>query len=149
MASINNIKIGTASYDISPSKNGTLTGFTSNDSSSPTSWDSSDAITTSDIISSIFSKLTTMIKNARWIYTKLGTTDFSAIGATTVSAALVYINSGLSNKANASHTHTVSQLPVSSSQVDSAAYVPTSSVTYSMQQTLDSVQSMADELLNS
>lgn len=149
MASVNNIKIGNTSYDVSPSANGTLTGFTSNDNASPTTWESSDIITISDTISGIFSKLTTMIKNARFIYTKFGTTDFSATGASTISSALISINSGISSRANLSHSHATTDLPVSSSQINSNAYIPTSSLIYSMQETLDYIQKICDKLLPS
>ena len=38
MASIDKIKIDTTSYDISPSKNGTLIGFNSGDDVTPPHW---------------------------------------------------------------------------------------------------------------
>lgn len=139
MASVDKIKVGTTTYDVSPSKNGTLTGYTSNDAASPTAWSSVNAITTSDTNSSIFSKVTTMIKNVRWLYNKLGTTDFSSIGDGTVSGALSSLNSSLSGKAASSHSHTVSDLPVSNTQTNSTSYIPTSALVYSMQQQITSL----------
>lgn len=139
MASVDKIKVGSTSYNISPAKDGTLTGFTSNDSASPTAWSTADAITTSDSNATIFSKITTMIKNVRWLYSKLGTTDFSATGQSTVTGALSALQSGLNGKAASSHTHTTAQLPVSSSQTNSNSYIPTSALVYSMQQQITSL----------
>ena len=139
MASVDKIKVGSTSYNISPAKDGTLTGFTSNDAASPTAWSAADAITTSDSNATIFSKITTMIKNVRWLYSKLGTTDFSATGQSTVTGALSALQSGLNGKAASSHSHTVSDLPVSSSQTNSNSYIPTSALVYSMQQQITSL----------
>ena len=139
MASVDKIKVGDTSYNISPAKDGTLTGFTSNDAASPTAWSAANAITTSDTNSTIFSKVTTMIKNVRWLYSKLGTTDFSATGQSTVTGALSALQSGLNGKAASSHSHTTAQLPVSSSQTNSNSYIPTSALIYSMRQQINSL----------
>ena len=139
MASVDKVKVGSTSYDISPSKDGTLNGFTSNDAASPTAWTAANAITTSDTNSTIFSKITTMIKNVRWLYSKLGTTDFSATGQSTVTGALSALQTGLNGKAASSHSHTTAQLPVSSSQTNSNSYIPTSALVYSMQQQITSL----------
>lgn len=139
MASVDKIKVGSTSYNISPAKDGTLTGFTSNDAASPTAWTAANAITTSDSNATIFSKITTMIKNVRWLYSKLGTTDFSATGQSTVTGALSALQSGLNGKAASSHSHGVGQLPVSSSQTNSNSYIPTSALVYSMQQQITSL----------
>ena len=139
MASVDKVKVVSTSYDISPSKDGTLNGFTSNDAASPTAWSAANAITTSDTNSTIFSKVTTMIKNVRWLYSKLGTTDFSATGQSTVTGALSALQTGLNGKAASSHSHTTAQLPVSSSQTNSNSYIPTSALVYSMQQQITSL----------
>lgn len=139
MASVDKVKVGSTSYDISPSKDGTLNGFTSNDAASPSSWTATDVVAASDSNSTIFSKITTMIKNVRWLYSKLGTTDFSATGQSTVTGALSALQSGLNGKAASSHSHTTDQLPVSSSQTNSNSYIPTSALVYSMQQQITSL----------
>ena len=139
MASVDKVKVGSTSYDISPSKDGTLNGFTSNDAASPTDWSATDVVAASDSNSTIFSKITTMIKNVRWLYSKLGTTDFSATGQSTVTGALSALQSGLNGKAASSHSHNTSQLPVSSSQTNSNSYIPTSALVYSMQQQINSL----------
>ena len=76
MSSVDKIKVNGSTYDISSSSNGTMNGFTSNDAASPTVWSDVNIIASSDTNSTIFSKVTTMIKNVRWLYSKLGTTDF-------------------------------------------------------------------------
>ena len=139
MASVDKVKVGSTSYDISPSKDGTLNGFTSNDAASPSSWTATDVVAASDSNSTIFSKITTMIKNVRWLYSKLGTTDFSATGQSTVTGALSALQTGLNGKAASSHSHTTAQLPVSSSQTNSNSYIPTSALVYSMQQQITSL----------
>ena len=149
MASVDKVKVGSTSYDISPSKDGTLNGFTSNDAASPTAWSAADAITTSDTNSTIFSKITTMIKNVRWLYSKLGTTDFSATGQSTVTGALSALQTGLNGKAASSHSHTTAQLPVSSSQTNSNSYIPTSALVYSMQQKINSLNDATNSLKTS
>lgn len=84
MSSICKLKISGDNYDISPSPTGTLngSGFTSNDAaqSLATSYTAVDPITTSDTNATIFSKITNMIKNIRFLYNKIGTTDISSIG---------------------------------------------------------------------
>ena len=139
MASVDKVKVADTTYDVSPSKDGTLNGYTSGDSTSPSSWNNVDAITTSDTNSSIFSKLTTMVKNVRWLYNKLGTVDISATGSDTISGGLVEVQNALNNKADNVHTHGVSDLPVSNSQVNSTSYIPTSALIYSMQQQINAI----------
>ena len=55
MFSIDKIKVGSSTYNISPSKDGTLTGFTSNDFNTSSEWTDTDIVTVSDNNSSIFS----------------------------------------------------------------------------------------------
>ena len=147
MASVDKIKIGTTSYDISPSKDGTLNGFTSGDSASPTAWTAVNAITASDSNSTIFNKVTSMVKNIRWLYNKLGTTDFSATGQSTVTGALSALNTSLAGKAASSHSHTTAQLPVSSQQVNDNNHIPTSALVYSMQQQITSLNDAIGDIV--
>ena len=88
-----------------------------------------------------------MVKNVRWLYNKLGTVDISGIGNGTVSSALSTVQSGLDGKANEGHSHGVSDLPVSSSQVDSTSYVPSSAVVYSLKSTIDTMSSDINEII--
>ena len=149
MASVDKVKVGDTTYDVSPSKDGTLNGYTSGDSSTPTSWTSVSAITTSDTNATIFSKLTSMVKNVRWLYTKLGTADFSATGSDTVSGALVSINNGLSDKAPSNHSHTVADLPVTSNQSNSTSTIPTCALLYSMNEELTAMEASMESIMES
>ena len=146
MASIDKVKVGETTYDVSPSKDGTLNGYTSGDTESPASWTSVNTITTSDTNSTVFNKVTSMVKNIRWLYAKLGTTDFSATGQTTVTGALSSMQSAIDNKAPATHSHTVSDLPVSSSQVNSTNYIPTCALLYSMNEKLEAMEIKVDNI---
>ena len=143
MAIIDKIKVGDASYDISPSATGTLnttgtTKFASSDTAqaSATSWTSVNQITTSDNHASIFTKITQMAKNVRYLYNILGS------GFSTSST----VKGQLDGKAAATHSHNVAQLPTSSTQVNSNDYIPTSALIYSMNQTLTSLNDASNKL---
>ena len=144
MANVDHIKVGSTSYDISPSPTGTLTtgtgGFSSSDvaQGSATSWTNVDQITTSDKHASIFTKITQMAKNVRYLYNVLGT-GFST-GST--------VKSQIDSKAPSSHSHSVGQLPTSSTQVNSNDYIPTSALIYSMNQTLTSLNDASTNIKN-
>ena len=148
MASVDKVKIGDTTYDVSPSKDGTLNGYTSGDAASPSGWSSVGAISASDTNATIFNKLTTMVKNVRWLYAKLGTTDFSATGSDTVSGALVSLKTSLDGKADSDHSHTVADLPVTSNQSNSTSTIPTCALLYSMNQELDALEESANNIIN-
>lgn len=102
--------------DISPIGDGTLTGaieslntdklnktgdtkdntttFTSSDvaDGSSTAWTSVPALTSGEKHTSIFSKMSQMFKNIRYLYKMLGTTDISAIGDGTVTGVIKSMN---------------------------------------------------------
>lgn len=69
--------------------------FTSGDSPSPTAWTDVDSLVTGEKHSSLLNKLSTMIKNVRFLYKMLGTTDISTIGDGTVTSGLSTLNSNL------------------------------------------------------
>ncbi len=136
MAIIDKIKVGSTTYDVSPSATGTLntsgtTKFASSDvaQASATSWTGVDQITTSDNHATLFTKITSMAKNVRYLYNVLGS------GFSTTST----VKGQLDGKAASSHSHKVKDLPTSSTQVNSNDYVPTSALIYSMNQTLTSL----------
>ena len=72
MPSISKIKAIGNTYHLSPSKDGTLTGYTSSDEVSPDKWIQINAISSTETNGSLFSKLTIMVRNVRWLYNKLG-----------------------------------------------------------------------------
>ena len=136
MAIIDKIKVGSTTYDVSPSASGTLnttgtTKFASSDvaQGSATGWTNVDQMTTSDNHATLFTKITQMAKNVRYLYNVLGT-GFST-GST--------VKNQIDGKAPSNHSHSVSQLPTSSTQVNSNYYIPTSALIYSMNQTLTSL----------
>lgn len=136
MAIIDKIKVGSTTYDVSPSASGTLntsgtTKFASSDvaQGSATGWTNVNQITTADNHATLFTKITQMAKNVRYLYNVLGT-GFST-GST--------VKSQIDSKAPSSHSHSVGQLPTSSTQVNSNDYIPTSALIYSMNQTLTSL----------
>jgi len=67
--------------------------FTSGDAASPTSWTAVSVLTNGLTIKVLFNRISTMIKNVRWLYSKLGTTDISSIGGGTVTGAISSLNS--------------------------------------------------------
>ena len=120
-------------YAISPGKNGTLEGYTSNDDLNPTSWDETEIVSASDNNSSIFSKLTSMVKNSRLVHNKIGDTDFSDEDDTaTITDTLGNLKNEISNKADISHKHTVATLPVTSNMTNSSDLIPTSALVNSV-----------------
>lgn len=90
-----NVNITCASIGALPtdgdSQDNTIT-FTSNDSLAGDS--TAPALLTSrETHASIFSKVSTLFKNVRWLLSKMGTTDISAIGNGTVTGALSTLDS--------------------------------------------------------
>ena len=73
MSSISRLNISNTLYEISPSPDGILdnTKYVSNDKSNTTEYINVDPITTTETNSSIFSKITTMIRNIRYIWSKV------------------------------------------------------------------------------
>jgi hypothetical protein len=67
--------------------------FTSGDAASPTAWTAVSVLTSGLTIKVLFNRISTMIKNVRWLYSKLGTTDISSIGGGTVTGAISSLNS--------------------------------------------------------
>ena len=148
MASIDKVKVGETTYDVSPSKDGTLNnGYSSGDSASPSEWSTVDSITSTDTNSSIFNKITTMVQNVRWLYNKLGTTDISSIGDGTVTGGLSSIYGELDGKAELSHTHTVSDLPVTNdTQANATTLIPSSAAIYSLYTTMSDLSTEISKL---
>lgn len=82
-------------FETGNSKNN-ITTFTSNDS---TTGDSTAPalLTSGETHASIFSKVSTIFKNVRWLLSKMGTTDISTLGDGTVTGALSTLNSNMNN----------------------------------------------------
>lgn len=74
-----------------------LTTFVSGDSSTGDST-APAVITSGETHKSLFNKISTAVKNVRWLLSKMGTTDISAIGNGTVTGALSTLNSNIGTK---------------------------------------------------
>ena len=148
MAYVDKARVEGTLYDISPSPTGNLdstsdNAYTSSDvaQASATTWTNVNPILATEQHRSIFSKLTSMIKNIRYLYNIVGSGTFAPGNGTTVTDVV-------NNKAPKSHTHTAAQLPTSNSQINSTSYVPTSALIYSMNQTLNSLNDAIEEIEN-
>ena len=88
-----------------------------------------------------------MVKNVRWLYNKLGNTDISSIGDGTVSGAVSSLQNVLGDKAELSHTHTVSDLPVTNDmQANATTLIPSSAAVYSLQSIMSDLSTEIAEL---
>lgn len=67
--------------------------FTSNDTTESTSWTDVDVMVSGEKHNGLFSKISTMFNNIRYLYKLLGTTSISSIGDGTVSGAISTLNS--------------------------------------------------------
>lgn len=85
--------IGALSLDGDSANN--IVSYTSNDDTSVSSWNDVNKLESGESHKSIFSKISTMFKNIRFLYNTLGTTDISTIGDGTVSSAISTLNSNL------------------------------------------------------
>lgn len=94
-----NVNITCASIGALPtdgdSQDNTVT-FTSNDSLTGDST-APALLTSGETHASIFSKVSTIFKNVRWLLSKMGTTDISTLGDGTVTGALSTLNSNMNN----------------------------------------------------
>lgn len=72
--------------------------FTSGDAASPTAWTNVSVITSGSTLATLFNRISTMVKNVRWLYSKLGTTDISSIGGGTVTGAISALNGNVGLK---------------------------------------------------
>ena len=72
--------------------------FTSGDNSSAAIWTPVNTIASNEPHPSLFNKISTMVKNVRFLYNKLGETDVSNIGTGTITNAIYTVNNNF--KAN-------------------------------------------------
>lgn len=83
------------------SANNTVT-YTSDDAAdgSASAWETVQPLTSEEKHESLFAKISKVVKNVRFLYKLLGTTDISGIGSGTVTDILSALNSGKLDKAN-------------------------------------------------
>ena len=143
MASVNKIRIGDNVYDISISPTGTMdttsaNRYVSSDvaQTNATTWTSVEPILVTDNHKTIFTKLTQMIKNVRYLFNLFGT------GFTTTKTITSVVNS----KANKNHSHTVAQIPTSNSYTNSTSSIPTSALVYQLNSAIPEAQDRIEVL---
>lgn len=92
-----------------------------------TGWETVGALSTGDTHKSIFNKISTMIKNVRYLYKLLGTTDISSIGGGTITGAINKLNTDFINlgyaKTGSNSSQTV-QVPSGTPTVLSTINIP-------------------------
>lgn len=142
MGSINKVKLlqqSEETYDISPSPNGTLDSdwYVSEDSSTENAQyydENISKIENTDDNKTIFSKITGMIRNIRYLFNRIGKTPFES---DTVSNAIVDLNNICDDKADIQHSHTINDLPVTTELENSSSSIPTSEVVYNVNKDLN------------
>ena len=123
------------------SKDNTTT-FTSSDTSTVSSWTDVPTLTSGETHASIFSKISQMVKNVRYLWKLMGTTDISSIGDGTMSGAISTLNENkLGKTANASSASKLSNTSAIGSATNpvyfNASGVPVAG-TYSLNKTVPS-----------
>ena len=140
MPQVDQIQIGTTTYDILQSDNAIFTGTTNdNEDGSSTSWITVAKLASSETNASIFTKLSSMFNNIRFLYSKMGDIDISGIG-TSIGDAIKNLND---NKADKDHTHDTSTLKASdgtnlivTTQTADNSHVPSALLVKNMNDTL-------------
>ncbi len=69
--------------------------YTSGDAASPTSWTDVTVLSSGLSVKTLLNRISTMIKNVRWLYSKLGTTELGTT-ATTITGAIAEHESDIS-----------------------------------------------------
>lgn len=71
---------------------GGVVNYTSGDSSSPTAWADVSVMASGSTLATLMNRISTMVKNVRYIWSKIGTTDISGIGGGTLTGAVSTLN---------------------------------------------------------
>ena len=141
MAQVDKIQIGTTTYDILQSEDAIFTGV-SNDSADneATSWSSVEKLASSETNGSIFTKISSMFKNIRYLYKIIGTNDISSIG-NSITDAITALGQG--GGVVPVHTHKPSDLRdnngnslIVNEQISDSTHVPSSLLVKQMNDTL-------------
>ena len=82
--------------------NTAVSDFTSGDSTdaNATAWTSVTKVDNNTAFGTFFNRISTMMKNVRYLYKMLGTTNISAIGGGTITGAISALNTSLANNIN-------------------------------------------------
>lgn len=77
-----------------------IISFSSGDSANPTGWDDIVTVESGETHASLFRKFSLALKNLRYLYKMLGTTDISSVGDGTVTGVLSVVSQVVSKNAN-------------------------------------------------
>ena len=153
MPQVDQIQIGTTTYDILQSDNAIFTGTTNdNEDGSSTSWITVAKLASSETNASIFTKLSSMFKNVRYLYSKIGDLDIGDIG-TSIGDAIKNLSEG---KADKNHTHDTTDLKASdgtnlivTTQTADNNHVPSALLVKNMNDTLTALSNSASSYVTS
>ena len=141
MAQVDQIQIGTTTYDILQSEDAIFTGVSNDtDDSSASSWTNVTKLASSETNGSIFTKISSMFKNIRYLYKIIGDLDIGSIGYGSIGEAITDLKD---NKSDKDHTHDTSTLKasdgtdlISNTQISDSTHVPSSLLVKQMNDTL-------------
>lgn len=98
-----------------------ITTFTSNDSLDELDSTPPELVVSGETHKSLFSKISTIIKNVRWLLSKIGTTDISSIGDGSITSALSSLNANKQDASTAITTSNISTQSVNSAKTANSA----------------------------
>jgi len=141
MAQVDKIQIGTTTYDILQSEDAIFTGISNDtDDSSASNWTNVTKLASSETNGSIFTKISSMFKNIRYLYKIIGDLDIGSVGYSSIGEAISDLKD---NKSDKDHTHDTSTLKasdgtdlISNTQISDSTHVPSSLLVKQMNDTL-------------
>ena len=144
MAQVDKIQIGTTTYDILQSEDAIFTGISNDtDDSSASNWTNVTKLASSETNGSIFTKISSMFKNIRYLYKIIGDLDIGSVGYSSIGEAISDLKD---NKSDKDHTHDTSTLKasdgtdlISNTQTADSTHVPSSLLVKQMNDTLTSL----------
>ena len=153
MPQVDQIQIGTTTYNILQSENATFTGISNDtDDSAATSWTSVERLASSETNGSIFTKISSMFKNIRYLYDKIGNIDIGDVG-TSIGDAIKNLSE---EKADINHTHDSSTMKasdgtplISNTQIADNNHVPSSLLVKNMNDILTSINNERNNYVTS
>ena len=135
MSNIKKINVSGVTYDISPSPNGILDQFISPDISNPSLYTQVNKINPSvDTIGTIFTKMTDLIKNTRYIFNELGRANISTGDDYSLTINQLLVDPNSQDTHVDTHSHSVDELPITNVLVNSSSYIPSLPLVYEIEE---------------
>lgn len=141
MGNITKINVSGDTYDLSISANGTLNSSYSSDDvadSSASSYAEVNKINNTDTNANIFNKITKSLRNTRYLNNTLGNSNTSVYTSNNKQLT-IYPNLRNSSDQIPEHDHTVDELPVSTININSSEYIPTSALLYNLDRNMNNI----------